>query len=35
VRIGLPRPRDPLSGAFVEQQKQLLQHLSAPGSGAG
>ena len=35
VRIALPRPRDPLSGAFVEQQKQLLQHLSAPGSGAG
>ena len=33
VRIGLPRPRDPLSGAFVEQQKELLRHLSAPAAG--
>jgi len=32
VRIGLPRPRDPLSGAFVEQQKELLRHLSAPAA---
>jgi NitT/TauT family transport system ATP-binding protein len=35
VRIGLPRPRDPLDGAFVEQQKQLLHHLSAPAASAG
>jgi NitT/TauT family transport system ATP-binding protein len=27
VRIGLPRPRDPLSVEFLEQQRQLLAHL--------
>jgi NitT/TauT family transport system ATP-binding protein len=28
VRIGLPRPRDPLSVEFLEHQKELLRHLS-------
>jgi ABC-type nitrate/sulfonate/bicarbonate transport system ATPase subunit len=28
MRIGLPRPRDPLSVEFLEVQKRLLQHLS-------
>jgi NitT/TauT family transport system ATP-binding protein len=28
LRIGLPRPRDPLSVEFLEVQKRLLQHLS-------
>jgi NitT/TauT family transport system ATP-binding protein len=32
IRIDLPRPRDPLSVAFLEYQKQLLQEL---GEGAG
>ena len=27
IKIGLPRPRDPLSVEFVECQKELLQHL--------
>src|SRR5262250_713027 len=27
VRIALPRPRDPLSVEFLEQQKMLLRHL--------
>jgi NitT/TauT family transport system ATP-binding protein len=32
IRIDLPRPRDPLSVAFLDYQKQLLQEL---GEGAG
>jgi ABC-type nitrate/sulfonate/bicarbonate transport system ATPase subunit len=28
VRIGLDRPRDPLSVEFLEHQKTLLRHLS-------
>jgi len=28
VRVGLPRPRDPLSVEFLEHQKALLRHLS-------
>jgi NitT/TauT family transport system ATP-binding protein len=32
IKIDLPRPRDPLSVAFLEYQKQLLQEL---GEGAG
>ena len=28
LRVGLPRPRDPLSVEFLEVQKRLLQHLS-------
>jgi ABC-type nitrate/sulfonate/bicarbonate transport system ATPase subunit len=28
MRVGLPRPRDPLSVEFLEVQKRLLQHLS-------
>ena len=35
VRIDLPRPRDPLGGEFVEYQKRLLHHLSAPANPAG
>src|SRR5512142_1365801 len=27
VRIGLPRPRDPLSVEFLDMQKELLRHL--------
>ncbi len=38
VKIGLPRPRDPLSVEFVECQKDLLRHLgqeTAPANGKG
>ena len=27
VRVGLPRPRDPLSVAFLERQKEIVGHL--------
>jgi NitT/TauT family transport system ATP-binding protein len=32
IAIDLPRPRDPLSVAFLDYQKQLLNEL---GEGAG
>jgi hypothetical protein len=28
LRVGLPRPRDPLSVEFLEVQKRLLRQLS-------
>jgi NitT/TauT family transport system ATP-binding protein len=33
-RVDLPRPRDPLSIAFLDRQKQLLHHLSNPAIAA-
>ena len=28
LKVGLPRPRDPLSVEFLEQQKSLIAHLT-------
>jgi NitT/TauT family transport system ATP-binding protein len=30
VKIDLPRPRDPLSGAFVDAQRELIRALNSP-----
>jgi len=35
LRIALPRPRDPLSVEFLEQQKTLLRHLGQAASTSG
>jgi ABC-type nitrate/sulfonate/bicarbonate transport system ATPase subunit len=34
VRIGLARPRDPLSVEFLEVQKELLRHLTEQAAAA-
>jgi NitT/TauT family transport system ATP-binding protein len=34
VRIGLRRPRDPLSVEFLEYQKELLRHLTEQAATA-